>query len=151
MREVVLTRGYKALVDDEDFEYLLQWKWCASTSKGKAYAGRNPKSGYVRMHRLIMKAPHDKQVDHINGNTLDNQKHNLRLCTQQENNFNHRKYSNNYSQYSGVYYQKANKKWKAYIYVDQKQIYLGLYGKMDDAIRARENAEQTYFKEFRRT
>lgn len=81
MKEIELTQGQVAIVDDDDYEYLSQWKWCASYSHG-FYAVRYKN---IKMHRVICKAPRNMSVDHINHNTLDNRKSNLRICTHQEN------------------------------------------------------------------
>lgn len=83
-------RGY-ALVDDENFEWLNQWKW--SHLKSYDYTGYvvKRKNGFILMHRLIMDTPKGMEVDHINGNSLDNRKENLRNCTHQQNQCNQRK------------------------------------------------------------
>ena len=78
MKEILLTQGKVALVDDEDFEKLNRYKWYAMQTKQNWYSVRNirinNKQTLVCMHREIINAPINKQVDHINGNGLDNQK-----------------------------------------------------------------------------
>ena len=84
MKEIILTQGQVALVDDEDFEYLNQWKWCAIKSRKTYYTTRTiyiPCKMTVIMHRIIMNTPLDMTVDHIDHNGLNNQKYNLRICT----------------------------------------------------------------------
>ena len=83
-----------AQVDDEDYEFLSQFKWTL-TAKGYAMAG-------VRMHRLVMRAPDGVEVDHIKGDRLDNQKVHLRLCTPEQNSQNKKKWAKTKSGYKGV-------------------------------------------------
>ena len=111
MKEIQLTQGKVALVDDEDYEYLNQWKWYANEWKGgKLYAVRNVRKnkqyiGYESMHRLLSSNKDKKLVtDHINGNTLDNRKSNLRICTISENTKNRQIQKNNKSGFKGVRY-----------------------------------------------
>jgi hypothetical protein len=84
MREINITQEYKALVDDDDYEYLNQWKWHYST--GHAYRRLN-KNKLIGMHRVVV-CPNGFEVDHINHNKLDNRQCNLRICTQADNNKN---------------------------------------------------------------
>ena len=88
MKEIPLSQGKVALVDDEDYKYLNQWKWYAAKQGNDFYAFRNdytvspPKT--VRMHReVLVEDPRD--IDHIDGNGLNNQKVNLRYCTHSQN------------------------------------------------------------------
>ena len=87
MKEIQLTQGKVALVDDEDFEYLKQFKWHVINNNGKFYVRKqfllsNGKVSKVLMHRFIMKPNKDMVIDHLDGNPLNNQKTNLRICTQ---------------------------------------------------------------------
>lgn len=106
MKEIKLTQGYVAFVDDEDFEYLNQWKWHAFNSRGILYAtsyfcARN-KQAYRFMHRTIMDTPKNMVVDHIDHNGLNNQRSNLRNCTRSQNGSN--RHSSGRSGYLGVTY-----------------------------------------------
>lgn len=107
MKEIPLSQGKVALVDDEDFEYLNQWKWHCTSSK-HSYAKRSDyklnKDFY--MHREILKCSGvNINVDHVDRNTLNNQKENLRFCDQSQNNGNQlRDSKNKTSQYKGVCY-----------------------------------------------
>lgn len=135
-REIVLSNGMKALVDDEDYEELAQWGWNASMVRGP-YARRsrrvNGKIETVLMHRWVAKAPKGKVVDHINHNTLDNRKENLRICGNRENLGNRRKMNaNNTSGYRGVTYAKRNKKWMASAACKS----IGLFDTAEEAARA---------------
>lgn len=87
---IPLTKGQFAIIDIEDYDQLMQCKWYVKDSKvdTSLYAVRKPDFGIVRMHRVIMDAPKGMEVDHINGNGLDNRRCNLRLCTRRENQIN---------------------------------------------------------------
>lgn len=97
MRKIMLTRGMSAMVDDEDFEWLNQYKWYAGASDKKFYAVRKGRKidGIlykipIYMHRQILKLTRDDELmaDHVNGNGLDNRRLNLRKCSYRENNIN---------------------------------------------------------------
>lgn len=83
---ILLTQDLSTLVDDEDYAWLNQWKWYARKSDTKTYAARS-KTGFaaIKMHRAITQAPAGMVVDHINGDSLDNRRCNLRICTSREN------------------------------------------------------------------
>lgn len=111
MREIKLTRGKVALVDDEDFEFLNQWKWCAHKEhkNGNYYAYRTlnlskTKKVTIIMHRVIAGLKNSNiHIDHINGNGLDNQRSNIRVCTNAQNLMNKGSYKNNSTGLKGVY------------------------------------------------
>ena len=136
----------RALVDLEDLEKVLHYRWVMTGG----YA-RHIKKGTktVHMHRLILDAPSNLQVDHINGDRLDNRKCNLRLATNQQNSFNKGVYKHNKSGVTGVSWQSRDKRWKASIKVNQKLIHLGNFSNKLDAIKARKEAEKCYFGDFR--
>ena len=95
--------------------------------------------------------PSEKQIDHINGNRLDNRIKNLRLVTNQQNQFNRTSLNkSNTSGRTGVYWHKRQKKWQASIKTNSKMTFLGYYTKKEDAIQARIEAEKKYFGKFRR-
>jgi hypothetical protein len=104
MKEIPLTRGFFVQVDDEDFERLNTHRWYASITYNRVYASRDTKKDGVRirekMHRIIMNAPSELEVDHINGNGLDNRKENLRLVTHRQNHQNRN--TSKSSKYPGV-------------------------------------------------
>ena len=117
MKTIALPKGLVALVDDEDFEWLSQSHWGLQWSSGKFYASyqrkKKGRAKTVLMHRLIIGAEKGQQVDHQNGQTLDNQRKNLRLCNASQNVANSRRNRNNTSGFKGV---SANRKrWKAQI------------------------------------
>lgn len=147
MKKLKLSRGKVALIDDEDFEYLNQWKWSCSS---KDYAFRNiylPRRGSIGLHREIMDDPKGKDVDHINGNKLDNRRSNLRICTRAENSKN-RITVKSKSGHLGVYWSNQNKKWNAQIGLSGKSTSLGFFDDIQDAIKARQQAAKQYFGEF---
>ena len=154
-KEVQLTKGFVALIDDDDFEEVNKYKWTASeVRKGKFYAVRSVYKNGVRktqyLHRFIMGVTDKKiQVDHINCNTMDNRKNNLRTCNNSQNSMNKKPQKNNTSGKSGVSFDKTYNKWHARIKKDRKTIHLGYFTNLDDAIKARKQAEVKYFGEFR--
>lgn len=157
MKEIQLTRGYVTVVDDEDYEWLSQWKWHASSgTNGSVYAVRKcsvtEKRGhrFIALHREITNAPCDLQVDHIDGNSLNNRRSNLRLCTQLQNNQNAPKNKRNTSGYKGVHWNIGEKKWVAHIRVNQKKVRLGSFGNVEDAAKAYAEASRKYHGEFGR-
>jgi hypothetical protein len=94
MKKLNLSQGKVALVDDEDYEYLNQWKWYLSKTNKHEYAmrktSRNDPNGRktIMLHRVIMNTPNHLEVDHIDNNGLNNQKYNLRNCTGKNNRLN---------------------------------------------------------------
>ena len=141
MREIPLTRGKYAIVDDGDFEYLSRWKWCFSHGYAKRDVGRT----HIYMHREVNKTPDGLLTDHINMNGLDNRRANLRTGDKKLNSINRGLQSNNTSGYRGVGWDSRNKKWHVKIKVDQKTMHFGSYPDKQDAIKVREDIERMYF------
>lgn len=158
MKEVPLTKGYIALVDDKDYARVSQHKWCALVSKmhARVYAVRGiqveGKSKLVLMHRFILNLPlgHKPDVDHEDHNGLNNCVLNLRVCTRSKNNANQRK-TRGTSKYKGVYWDKSAKLWHAQIKVNGHRTNLGLFSNEDDAGMAYDKAAQMAFGEFSNT
>jgi len=150
MKEIPLTQGQVALVDDEDYEWLNKYKWCARWNKGTGsfYALRKNKGKSESMHRDIMKPSKGLVVDHINHNTLDNRKSELRIVTHQQNIMNKSVHKNNSSGFAGVKWHKKNKSWISTIRFNYKDIYLGSFKLKCQAIKTRRNAEEKYFGEY---
>lgn len=122
--------------------------WCVRVSPGRKdlfYFQHRTKQGLIEMHRFIMNFPKGKYVDHINHNTLDNRKCNLRICNNADNIRNGKIRTNNKSGHTGVSLNKTKTKWEANIKVNYKSIYLGVYSNIEDAIKARKEAEKKYF------
>ena len=155
MKTIKLTKNKVALVDDEDFERLNQYKWKAILSCSKWYAIRsfrvNGEQKTITMHREIMNATKGVQVDHRNGDGLYNQKTNLRFCTHQQNQQNRKNpQKNNKLGIKGVRWDRNAKKFQARITIKGKQLYLGLFTVLADADQAYRVAEIKYFGEFAR-
>lgn len=129
MKTIQLTKGQVAIVDDDNFEILNQHKWFANSDKRNMYAARNinlenGKQKIVKMHRVIMNVADPKIIcDHINRNTLDNRKENLRTCSIAENGRNRKNMKNSLSKYKGVCWHKYH--WEARITFNKKIMYLG--------------------------
>ena len=147
MKKIPLTQGKFALVDDEDYEWLSQWKWCAVHARGRWYAVRSYlKKRCLWMHREIMKCPVDKEIDHISGNGLDNRKANLRICTHRENCQNRRPNKNGTSTFKGVYWYSRIRKWTAIICNGKERIFLGNFLSEKEAARRYAIASRKYNK-----
>ncbi len=163
MREIQLTQGKVALVDDQDFDSLCQFSWSAYTNPRKSnaawYAVRCPpkyeageSSGVftkIPMHRQIADAlPHEK-IDHRDRDGLNNQRYNLRRCTKSQNAINSGIWTTNTSGFKGVsFFPGRTKCWRAYIVVNYKQISLGYFQEKEDAAKAYAEAAVEYFREF---
>lgn len=156
MKIIPLTQGKITIVDDDDYEYLIRFKWCYSVkSKDKidGYAlRRNPNTGgVIYMHREILRTPQGLVTDHINGDRLDNRKSNLRSCHQFENSRNRGKNSNNKSGYKGVYLHRKSGKWASIIHYNKIGKYLGLFLTKEEAHEAYCNAALCLHGEFAKT
>ena len=108
MKNIQLTKGFVAIVDDEDYEFLSQWKWCYHAN---GYAIRNYKGRSIQMHRVVNHTPAGFQTDHINMDKLDNRKCNLRSVTRGENNQNRPAARNSTSKYKGVHFSNRDGVW----------------------------------------
>ncbi len=137
---------YEALVDDEDYDWLMQWRWSVAISDNTQYAQRmvtlpNGKKGAIQMHRAILGLDFGdkRQVDHINHNGLDNRREKLAIVTVQQNNYN----ISNVKEYS---WQKRDIKFEARITVNGRRIYLGLFADEGKARRAYLDAKRSKAK-----
>lgn len=137
MKKIKLTQNKYALVDDSDYEYLSQWKWCANKNRNTWYAVRAEKLGdkksLVLMHRVIANTPIGVKTDHEDGNGLNNQRYNLRTCSTSQNAMNSKKASNNTSGYKGVTWHKELGKFVARIHINGKSIHLGVFQSAKEA------------------
>ncbi len=146
------------LVDDEDYDYLNQYKWRIAKSKNTCYATRNitlidqknlglPMS--IRMHRDIMGVAlqNEKIIDHINHNGLDNQRSNLRICSLAENQANRQKIKQGHSIYKGVT-KNRNSGWMVKIQANGIPKYVGVFTDEEEAALAYNEAAIKLFGEF---
>lgn len=137
--------------DKEDFELVKQYCWDIDSSNGYVKTIDNiNNTGKLYLHRLIMgcKKNDGITIDHINRNRVDCRKNNLRIVTRCQNNMNMAIRCDNTSGRKGVHYNKLKNKWEAKISVNKKKIWLGSYEEFEDAVRAREEAEEKYFGEY---
>lgn len=154
VKEILLTQGYVALVDDADYEWLLQWNWCVDVIRNTPYTKRRlgisepGAPGHISMHRQIVGAKAGQPVDHRNRNTLDNQRGNLRVCTRSQNQGNRKKQSGGSSRFKGVHWHKRDKTWRAAISRDGNTVHIGTFDDELDAARAYNVAATEHFKEF---
>lgn len=148
MKEIPLTQGKVALVDEEIPETISGRVWYYNAGNGYAFSITSGKTTYL--HRLIMGAGIGQQVDHINGDKLDNRRANLRLCTHAENQHNRKKNSGTSSRFKGVYWHNVTQKWQAYIRIDGDLRYLGLFEQEEAAAKEYDRAAKLCFGEFAR-
>ena len=145
------SKGENFYFDRDDIRKVVKHTWHVNSN---GYVTTNVSIGHkkqkvVSLHRYIMDE-HNPTVfiDHINGNTLDNRKSNLRRVNSAQNSQNHKKLKTNTSGTTGVYWHKNKNKWESCISVDGKNVYLGLFDSKEEAIEARKEAEEKYYGEY---
>ena len=149
---------YEFYIDKK--HYGLIWNYCWHRHQDgylRTCIGQKENGGniYKLMHVMIMEAEgvicsNNEEIDHINGKPNDNRVENLRVTTHGENMKNVKLPSNNTSGYKGVYYSKQERKWKAFVRVNKKQKHLGTFSTKEEAIVARQKAENEYYGEYKR-
>lgn len=160
---VPLTKGHSTTLDREDYETFFRpndggptVRWCLVTYRGDhryAYRKERMPDGTVRtahLHRDILAAPRGIDVDHINGDGLDNRRNNLRLASRTQNNANRRRSVTAASVYKGVHWDKITKRWRAQIVCRDRKYHLGRFDHEDDAGRAYNAAATRLFGAFAR-
>ena len=158
MRKIELSRGYTSDIDDEDYEWVSQYKWNVSLCNHTQYAYRysykpNGTGAKKYMHREIMERYNGAlgsgmQIDNINHDGLNNRKTNLRICTQSQNNWNGRGILEGTSKYKGVYFYKSRGKWVAQMCLFGKRIFIGRFDSEIDAARAYDRVAKEKYGEF---
>jgi hypothetical protein len=151
MKEIKLSQGLFALVDDEDFEPMLEHYWHAvNGGSGNKYAARkvrvDGKTQVIFMHKVLARTPPGMLTDHINGNTLDNRKANLRMCNRWENARNRRVHKNSKHGFKGVH--AAGNRFQAVIRVDRKLMHLGTFKTAGEAALKYNEAARELFGDF---
>lgn len=157
------------LIDDKDYNLFKKFNWsfisggrliCTRKELPSQYKGKfitvvkkYKKSKYyyksVLLHWMVVnKNIGSLEVDHINGNTLDNRRSNLRICSHSDNRKNNKIYRNNTSGYPGISWLKRKKTWSSVIRVNNKKLWLGTFKNIIDAISVRKIAEKKYFMNF---
>lgn len=150
IRLIPLSRGMSAIVDAADFDQLSQWKWYAQKCGSKYYAARHERgtARVLLMHRELLAPPELMEIDHEDGDGLNNCRSNIRLATHRENNLNKGPTRRSTSGIKGVSFDKATGKWRATIRTLGHSIYLGIFISKDDAGNAYRNAANRLHGQF---
>lgn len=154
MKKIPLTQNKVAIIDNKDFEKISKHSWYFQGGYGSGYAVRMPsvleekKRNLIRMHRVILDAPRGYEVDHINGNKLDNRRKNLRICLKSENHRNRNKQRNNTSGFKGVSRRKDLQKWAVHINVNGVKTSVGHFNDLIAAAKAYNEAAIINYGEF---
>jgi hypothetical protein len=145
VRKLPISRGLEVLLDEADFVNLSRYRWSALMRGGVPYAARWVGGKVLTMHRVILEAPVGIQVDHINNDSLDNRRENLRLCTQAEN-LRNRRSRVGASRFKGV--SPAGMKWRADIRLNGRAKYIGTFPTEEEAARAYDAKASEIYGEF---
>ena len=132
----------ETIVDKENYNDLIKYKWCLNTNN---YISGSINGKKTLLHRYIMNYTGENYIDHINNNSLDNRKCNLRIVTPKQNALNKKSVKNSSSKYIGVHFNKTIKKWCSSIKHDNKKIYLGSFDDEKEAAKARDIATLKYY------
>ncbi|HII92261.1 MAG TPA: hypothetical protein HA262_08875 [Methanosarcina sp.] len=156
VKEIQLTQGKVALVDDEFFPFLKRFSWCAHKQKNKDrllfYARTVIRGKQIYMHQLILNSKQGMDCDHINGNGLDNRLKNLRTVTHRHNMIN--KHVKRSSKFPGVHWHKRDKRWRARAKINGKDLFFGNHKSELNAFKAYRNGlkahgiDVTYLDEY---
>lgn len=151
MKEIILSKGGVAIVDDDDYEKLCEFNWyiVESRTPGRVYACRKVNGKKLYMHKSLLECS-DLDIDHINGNALDNRKSNLRTVTRSQNNYNSSTRKGCSSKYKGVSISSSNSKFRAIAKIDGKNKHLGYFANELEAASAYDSAAVKHFGEYAR-
>jgi hypothetical protein len=147
---VPLTRGLVSIIDTEDVPLVQGFTWRAASGYARSHEIVDQNIKTVSMHRLIINAPLGLEVDHINGDKLDNRKINLRLVTRQQNALNLSLAKNNKSGFKGVSWCNSSRKWKATIAYKRQRYHLGFFNTPEEAYATYCEASERLHGEFGR-
>lgn len=156
--KIPLTKGKFALIDKEDYQKVCKYKWSFNgryATRG-IYLGKiNGKRKYrtQTLHVELMETPKGMETDHINGDSLDNRRSNLRICTHKQNlaNSKKRSFGKTFSNYKGAYWNKSLKKWYSNITLYGKTVRIGSFKTEIEAAKAYDKKAREYYGEFART
>lgn len=147
MKIIKLTKGFEAKVDDDDFERVSKYRWHANHKGNNVYyAMRSKRSegskNAIYLHREIMNAVQGQKVDHVDSDPFNNQKSNLRFCSQSQNLANKRVFNRRISRFRGIY--RVGKKWAAKCH----RKYIGCFSTDIEAAKAFDKAAYDHFGQF---
>ncbi|WP_270345582.1 HNH endonuclease [Enterococcus thailandicus] len=138
---LMLKSGSSVLVDSEDVPLLSRYSWF---DNGNGYIASKGKEGKIFLHRLVMGAPSDTVVDHINFDPMDNRKSNLRICTQQQNTL----YQRSRKKHKGVYLNKRTGKYYIHVRIDGKTVHGGTFESIDEAVDEYQRLARLHYGKF---
>jgi hypothetical protein len=149
MKEIALSNGKIALVDDEDYDYLSQWKWCydGNYATRSVWNGKIKRKKKIYMHRALIVPIKGLEVDHINRNKLDNQRCNLRVCSSQENQLNKLKNKNRVYP-KGVYWCNKKRRYRVRGTFEKRTKHIGDFIDILDAAKAYDKWAENNHGEF---
>lgn len=151
MKQILLSQGKVAIVDDIDFDSINKFKWHTSRYELIWYAVRTDSKNFkIYMHRQILCAEKHQQIDHHNGNGLDNRRENLRFCTGTQNQSNRGKQKNNKNKFKCVYWRRDKSKYQTVIQINGRRIHLGYFNDEVEAAKVYDEAAKKHFGEFAR-
>lgn len=151
MKQIKLKYSDKsALIDDGDYDYISGFHWKYHNGYAARYVYSHGKRQRIYMHRQIMNTPGGMDTDHKDGNGLNNQRSNLRICTHAENISNQKLQKDSPNKYKGVSLTKSTGRWRAVITSNRVRKHIGYYETEEEAARAYDNAAKRYFGEFAR-
>lgn len=145
---IPLGRGYTAIIDTDDVDLVRGIRWTAVKSDHRVYAYSNTSAYKGMLHRLIVNAPKGVDVDHWDGEGLNDRRSNLRIATRSENMVNVPLRSSNTSGYVGVSWHRGAAKWRSAIKKNGRQIHLGFFASAEEAARAYDVKARELFREF---
>lgn len=143
---------HSAYVDKEDFDLVKAYTWSINNlGYARTAIRRDGVTKQILLHRLILglvNAPKNIYTDHIDGNPSNNRKYNLRIATNQQNQYNAKVSTINSSGHRGVTWRRDTQKWRATLNINKENTYLGEYATKKEAIKVRQDAEQKHYGDY---